>query len=162
MTAVNTWRIATESPHYKANSLCGTGAKQTGGRWNRKGMSAVYTSSNIALACLETLVHLGAASLPLNRYLVRIDIPPNVWAKRMELSPSDVPVGWDAEPAGMASLDVGDLWLKAQKHPILVIPSVIVPEERNVIINPDHSLSQGIHAQVIRKWLYDQRLNATT
>lgn len=121
-------------------------------------MAAVYTSSNIALACLETMVHLGAASLPLNRYLVRIEIPPNVWAKRMVLSPSDVPVGWDAEPAGMASLDVGDLWIKEQKHPILLIPSVIVPEESNVIINPDHPLSQSINARAIRKWLYDQRL----
>ena len=125
-------------------------------------MAAVYTSSNIALACLETLVHLGAASLPLNRYLVRIDIPSNVWARRLVISQAHAPVGWNAEPAGMASLDLGDLWLKEQKHPVLVIPSVIVPEETNVIINPDHPLSQNIKATALRQWLYDQRLNGVT
>ena len=158
MTLVHTWRIATESPNFKANSLCGTGAKNSGGRWNRKGVAAVYSSSNIALACLETLVHIGAESLPLNRYLVRIDIPAKVWAKRLEISQADAPVGWDAEPAGMASLDFGDRWIKEGQHPILVIPSAIVAEENNVIINPGHALCQGISATALRKWLYDLRL----
>ena len=159
MKNIQVWRIATEAPTFKADSLCGTGAKDSGGRWNRKGTPVLYSSSNIALACLETLVHLGASDLPLNRYLICIDIPETVWKRRLELNAKQVPVGWDAQPAGMTSLDLGDEWLKSAEHPILVVPSAIVAEESNVLINPRHKLSRNIKSKALRKWHYDSRLS---
>lgn len=98
------WRIATDTPTYEADDLTGAGAKITGGRWNEKGVAVVYCAGNISLAAMETLVHLGAGGLPLNRYLVRIDIPDDLWAAAEWLDASTAPVGWDALPAGRASI----------------------------------------------------------
>ena len=118
----------------------------------------LYTSTNIALACLETAVHLKQRGLPLNRYLVKITVPLDTWKMRETMAAADLPVGWDALPEGKVSLDVGDTWLAGGAAPLLVVPSVIVPEEHNVLINPAHALSKGIVAAKVRKWLYDPRL----
>ncbi len=64
------WRIGTDTRSWQAHDLSGKGAEVTGGRWNAKGTPVVYASEARALACLETLVHLNAGGLPLNRYLV--------------------------------------------------------------------------------------------
>lgn len=148
------WRIAASTPKYEAADLSGAGAKNTGGRWNSAGMAVTYSSMSIALAVHETIVHLRSAGLPLNRYLVRIDVPDDVWAARQVLAP---PVGWDALPAGMTSVQAGDAWLQGKASALLVVPSVIVPEESNVLINPAHPEAARITAAALRKWLYDPR-----
>jgi RES domain-containing protein len=148
------WRIAATTPKYVADDLSGAGAKNTGGRWNPVGMAITYTSENIALAVLETVVHLRSGGLPLNRYLVRIDVPDDVWAARQVCKP---PVGWDAMPAGMNSMQTGEAWLLSKASALLVVPSVIVPEENNVLINPLHLDAARITATALRKWHYDPR-----
>jgi RES domain-containing protein len=156
---VSLWRIATDTPDYTADDLTGKGAEVTGGRWNRKGTAVLYTSTNIALACLETVVHLNASGrLPLNRYLVELIVPNSEWAARSTASPSSLPLGWDAEPAGMISLDFGTNWLASKKTLLLQIPSVIVPEEANILINPAHPAASTVTATKRRRWLYDPRL----
>lgn len=155
---ITLWRIAVDAPQYTADDLTGAGAKATGGRWNRKGRAVLYTSTSAALACLETVVHSKMGSLPMNRYLVRITLPLDAWSTRAEHTAQSLPVGWDALPEGKVSLDTGDAWLAAGDSPVLAVPSVIVPEERNVLINPEHALCQGITAQKLRKWYYDPRL----
>jgi RES domain-containing protein len=158
---VAVWRIATDTPDYTADDLTGAGAKASGGRWNRKGTAVVYASGSAALACLETLVHLGASALPLNRYLVRIEIPDEVFARRMvvdELAPAARRVGWDAEPAGKVSLDLGGAWAAGAGAAVLEVPSVILPEEANFLINPGHPDAAGIRAAKLRRFDYDRRL----
>jgi RES domain-containing protein len=152
------WRIATDTPEYEAHDLGGKGAEKTGGRWNRPGRPVVYSASSVALACLETVVHLNAAGLPLNRFLVRIEVPDELWQARRTLTPADLPVGWSAIPEGKVSLDIGDGWLQDARTALLAVPSVIVPEESNVLINPLHPQAAGIHAAKVRPWFYDQRL----
>lgn len=148
------WRIAATTSKYVANDLSGTGAKNTGGRWNSVGMAVTYSSESIALAVHETIVHIRSGGLPLNRYLVRIDVPDDVWSARQVLAP---PVGWDALPAGMVSVQAGDSWLLSKESALLEVPSVIVPEESNVLINPLHPDAARIAATVLRKWHYDSR-----
>lgn len=155
---VSVWRIATDAKTYLADDMTGTGAGLTGGRWNSEGRKVTYCASNRALACLETTVHLNAGGLPLNRYLVEISIPDDIWSAAEVHSTSTLSVGWDAEPASKTSMDFGDEWLRSARSALLVIPSVIVPEELNVLINPDHSDSGLLSAKKIRKWLYDPRL----
>lgn len=152
------WRIATDTPFYVADDLTGTGAKITGGRWNSPGNAMLYCAESIALACLETMVHLGAGGLPLNRYLVRIDIPDAVWLSRQALTAATAPVGWDALPAGMVSIRNGDQWLAGAASALLSVPSTIVPEELNVLINPVHPDAKLIVAHKLRRWLYDPRV----
>lgn len=152
------WRIATEGREFRANDLTGTGAERSGGRWNRPGLAVVYTSSSIALACLETVVHLGAAGLPLNRYLVRIDVPDDVWQAQELRTRDALPPEWDAIPEGSTSLDVGDAWLRSRRSALLAVPSVVVPEELNVLLNPAHPDAARISAHTLRRWHYDGRL----
>jgi RES domain-containing protein len=152
------WRIATDTPTYQADDLSGAGAKATGGRWNETGISIVYTSETRALACLETVVHLSAGGLPLNRYLVEITIPDEVWANAQVNPPVSLRVGWDAEPAGQVSIQFGTDWARSKKSALLVVPSAIVPEESNILIDPEHRDSARITATKRRKWLYDPRL----
>lgn len=152
------WRIATDTKTYDADDLSGAGAQTTGGRWNPPGTPLVYTSQTQALACLETIVHLNAGGLPLNRYLVAITIPPAVWGAARTETATTLKVGWDADPAGRTSVQLGQAWIKSNASALLLVPSVIVPDEYNVLINPLHPHSKTITAVKIRKWLYDPRL----
>lgn len=153
------WRIATDTPDYTAEDLSGAGALHGGGRWNRKGEAMLYTASSVALACLETIVHLAGGDLPLNRYLVRVDVPETVWKQARFMPAESAPVGWDAIPTGKVSLDVGGNWLADPKAPaLLCVPSVIVPEEFNVLVNPLHPDAARIRATKVRKWTYDARV----
>lgn len=152
------WRIATDTRDYEADDLSGAGARITGGRWNDKGVAMVYGATSRALACLETIVHLNAGGLPLNRYLVEIDIPDAVWAAAQVETASSLAVGWDAEPCGRVSIAFGSSWTVAKSSALLLVPSVIVPEEVNVLINPAHADAATITARKLRKWLYDPRL----
>ena len=156
--SVTVWRIATDTKTYEADDLSGAGAKATGGRWNAPGDALVYASETQALACLETVVHLNAGGLPLNRYLVGVTIPDAVWGAARTEGVGSLPVGWDADPSGRASIQFGSAWIRSGACSLLRVPSVIVPDEYNVLINPLHPGSRGISARKIRKWLYDPRL----
>lgn len=149
------WRIATEAPDYAANDLSGTGASLTGGRWNSVGTPVVYCAINIALATIETVHYIKVGSMPYNRYLVRIDIPDDVWAACQVLAP--LPGGWDAVPPGISARTAGDAWIASGSSALLRVPSVIVPEEDNVLINPQHGDAAAIHATTVKRWIYDPR-----
>lgn len=151
------WRIASDTPDYDADDAAGTGARITGGRWNRKGAAVLYTSASRALACLETVVHLGDAGLPLNRYLVEVTVRDADWAAREVFDPRPN-VGWDAEPAGIVSLDWGTAWVKNGRSLLAEVPSVIVPEESNVLVNPGHPNAKRVVVRKVRRWLFDSRL----
>ena len=153
---VAVWRIAIDTPDYTADDLTGKGARQSGGRWNRLGTPMVYAASSISLACLETVVHLGTHDLPLNRYLVRVEVPDDVWSSTAQFDARNV--GWDAIPAGKVSLDAGETWAARRSSALFVVPSVIIPEETNILINPRHKDASRIIARKIRRWTYDARL----
>ena len=152
------WRIAADTPAYGADDRMGIGAKLSGGRWNSKGNPILYCADSIALAALETLVHLQADSLPLHRYLVRFEIPDSIWKARVQLAPESAPDGWDACFPGFSSVDHGNRWLADATSALLCVPSVIVPEECNILVNPLHSDTASINVAKRRHWHYDGRL----
>lgn len=155
---VQVWRIAADTLDYEAHDLSGKGAEQTGGRWNRKGTPLVYASICRALACLESVVHLSSGdALPLNRYLVQITIPLALWDSRIVFTPEHY-VGWDAEPAGKVSIDWGNGWVQAKTGLLAEVPSVIIPEEQNVLINPNHPDAAKLASTKVRRWTYAPRL----
>lgn len=151
------WRIATDTPDYLADDISGAGAKLTGGRWNRAGTPMLYCAGSIALACLETVVHLKLDGLPLSRYLVAIEVPKSVWDAAALIDPSSH-VGWDALPHGKVSLDAGDQWVASSASLLCRVPSVIVPREDNVLINPRHGDVTRLKFRKLEKWTYDSRL----
>ncbi|HMN20716.1 MAG TPA: RES family NAD+ phosphorylase [Ottowia sp.] len=151
------WRIATDTPDYTADDLDGKGAERVGGRWNARGTPLVYASSSRALACLETVVHLGGGvALPLNRYLVRLDVPADLWATRTVFDAA-AQVGWDALPPGRISIAWGTAWVQAGVSCLAEVPSVVVPEESNLLLNPRHPDAGRVSARKLRRWLYDPR-----
>lgn len=101
----------------------------------------VYTAAHRSLAILEVLVHVkggggmgsAAISAPFHIYAVSFDA-----TLLEELPISSLSSGWDSEPPTAASQSLGDAWGSAAKSPILDVPSVIVPEERNYVLNPNH------------------------
>lgn len=155
---VAVWRIAVEAPAYTANDLSGMGAKLTGGRWNSIGTPVLYCASSIALATLETVHYLRAGGLPFNRYLVRVDIPDALWRARQTLDP--LPGGWDAIPAGATARAAGDAWIASNSAALLLVPSVLVPDGSNVLVNPRHPDAAGIVATTVKRWHYDPRFFA--
>jgi RES domain-containing protein len=154
---ITLWRIGADTPGYEAHDTSGKGAETSGGRWNRVGTPMLYTSTSRALACLETIVHLGGDTLPLNRYLVQVKVPIAAWKAALVVDPARL-VGWDAVPAGKASLDWGTSWAGAKSTLVARVPSIIVPEELNVLINPLHPDATNRRAVKVRKWLYEARL----
>ena len=157
---MNLWRIAAQTRRHAADDLSGAGAAANPGRWNDEGQPIVYAAPTIAMAVLETAAHVDAAGLPLNRFLVRIEVPDHAWAAREELGPADLPPAWAAIPAGMASVDVGARWLAALRSLVLLVPSVIVPEERVALVNPAHPAAAKVRARVLRLFEYDRLFRA--
>lgn len=155
--AVRLWRIAADTPDHQADDLGGKGAERSGGRWNRAGTPMVYASTSRALACLETLVHLARNPLPLNRSLVEITVSAAAWSAAVEFDAA-ARIGWDVEPAGKVSLDWGTQWAASARTLLARVPSVIVPEEFNVLINPAHAGIGEVRARKVRRWWYDLRL----
>jgi RES domain-containing protein len=152
------WRLAVESRQIAADDLSGQGSARSGGRWNSPGEPVVYAASSISLACLETIVHLGGDDpLPLVRWLLELRIPPLHWEARTVFHAAEHP-GWDARPWGPVSEVWGTAWLHSRSSLLAEVPSVIVPEEANVLINPVHPAISALSLRKVRRWRYDTRL----
>ena len=162
---ISIWRIASQGLTWKGNDLSGSGAARYPGRWNSLDRPIVYSSSSIALACLETVVHLaGDDPLPFPRQLVRITIPRHHWEQRKMFANEELS-GWDSAPtpehAENKFADTrawGDDWLLGLKSLLAELPSVIVPEETNLLLNPRHPAHGELKAEIVRPWFYDARL----
>jgi len=150
------WRVATETREYRANDLSGAGAARDPGRWNAAKEPVVYCAPTIAIAVLETAAHVDDSGLPLNKYLVEIQVPESVWALREELVVKALPTTWGAIPAGAASVEIGSRWLSSLRSPLLLVPSVIVPEESVSLINPRHPGATKITARAVRRFEYNR------
>ena len=155
---VSLWRVAADTPLWTAEDMAGKGAAHKGARWNNAGEHVTYAASSISLAAWETRAHFGrGAKLPWNRFLVRVDVPDDVWAAR-ELMSRPPAVGWDAIPEGLVSRAAGSAWLRSGRTALLAVPSVIIAEEDNILINPEHLDAGRIIAKKVRRFVYDHRI----
>lgn len=150
------WRIATKTKPYSADDLSGAGAAKNPGRWNAATEPVIYCAPTLAMAVLETAAHIDDSGLPLNKFVVQIQAPDAVWAQREEAAVAVLPATWNAIPAGGGSGKFGSDWLASLRTPILVLPSVIVPEELIVLINPRHRAATGITAKTLRRFEHNQ------
>lgn len=154
------WRIAAETRKYGADDLSGAGAAKSPGRWNDDGQPALYAAPTIAIAVLETAAHIDDCGLPLNRYLVRLEVPDRVWTARDVMDVSRLSISWAAIPAGRVSVQAGGAWLRGMTASILEVPSVIVPEEPAAVINPMHPDAKTISARIVRLFEYNRLFRA--
>lgn len=120
----------------RRHDLSGHGAYLFGGRWNLPGRAVLYTASQRALAVLELLVHLPAKDLPDDMYLLTLDVPDDV--SREELFPADLPADWQRLSVPQPTAAIGQRWLESGRTLALRVPSVVVPDEHNLLLNPAH------------------------
>jgi len=134
---VRLWRVIL--PRRAGEALSGEGARRFGGRWNRQGQAAVYTSTTASLAMLEWLAHVDAADAPPELVAIAYELPDDEAFTRMGMS--ELPTGWRASPAPEDLRRIGIEWLDAGETVALVVPSVVLPlgDEQNVVLNPAHS-----------------------
>ena len=121
------------------NDLTGVGARIYGGRWNHKGTSVIYTSKNRSLATVEYLVHVPLSIVPTNLRIACLEIPNRITPK--EISIPDLPPKWRYYPAPPESAELGTKWALANDSLLLRIPSAVVEDEYNILINPMHHTS---------------------
>lgn len=147
------WRIAKAK---RAADLSGLGAALEGGRWNDQEVPAVYMGLTPAICCLETFVHAaGEPTYPLKITCFELPDDPALY---LEVAGSQLPAGWNSQPADRPSMDFGTTWLKAKTHLGLIVPSAVLPLERNVVINPNHSAIEQITVVETYDFLYDPRM----
>lgn len=124
------------SPHKSLKAaFIGEGAKQFGGRWNRPGTPIIYAASTLSLAVLEVLVHLDPDLFP-RHYSFEIEISDDVVVSALEQS---LPENWRTYPAPESLQDIGSVWATENSSVALRVPSVIVPNEFNWLLNPTHA-----------------------
>ena len=149
------WRISKQQ--YAQQSLSGEGAKLLGGRWNFPGWAVVYTSSSLALAALETFVHLPSPLiLPKNLVAVEIEIPEQLSRENINLK--KLPKDWQNSSAPESLKVLGTAWLKKNISAILETPSAIIPSEVNYLLNPAHAEFQLVKIISTLPFEYDPRL----
>ncbi|QVL53648.1 MAG: RES family NAD+ phosphorylase [Cyanobium sp. M30B3] len=147
------WRL---SKARYAGDLTGQGAARDGQRWNQPGQRAVYLGMTPEITVLEVLVHLnGVLSAPLA--LCGYDVPdtPGLIA---EADPIALPAGWNAIHHGHASATFGGDWLRVGEQLGLVLPSVVVPQARNLLLNPLHPAMAQVALVHQEAFQLDQRL----
>jgi RES domain-containing protein len=148
------YRIAQEK---YADDLSGNGARLYGGRWNSEGLFAVYTSSSRSLALLETLAHTPAKMLNEKVYmLITLSVPDTL--KPEELDRQKLTAGWDAPDTPPLTKKLGDKFLKAKSGLLLALPSVLMPEELNYMINPLHKGIKKLKLVNKRRISFDGRV----
>jgi RES domain-containing protein len=138
-----------------AQDLSGTSARLFGGRWNPKGQAVLYTSENRALAALEFLVHLEATAPPEDFNLLTITLPDGL--QETTYSAAALPKGWNDYPY-KTSVQIGKKWIKEGKTMLLKVPSTIIQQEYNVLLNPLHSAFLEVRLLSIEPFGFDARL----
>lgn len=128
--------------------LDGRGGLFASGRWHTPRRVVVYTSSSLALASLEVLVHCDIDLVPKDLVAVEISIPDDLRIKAIPLA--KFPHNWRKYPAPRALQKLGDGWLDGVSTCVLRVPSAVIPSESNFILNPKHTDMPKI--KVVRKF----------
>ena len=148
------WRICREP--YAAFS--GEGARRFGGRWNSRGVPMVYASTSLALAAIELFVHLEPGQAPDDLVYVSALLPEGESARTLQ--PSDLPPAWWTDNA--ATRDLGDAWIQAlpatRSSLAMLVPSVPIRAEWNVILNPLHPRSSELQLDPPQPFIFDARM----
>lgn len=134
-------------------ALDGEGARRYGGRWNAPGAAVVYASAHLSLAVLELLVHTDADLLPETLYSLAIDIPDRVKIFRPAL-----PKNWRTPPQAEHLRAIGASWLQTAQGAVMAVPSAVLPQEENILINPLHPDAKRIKLAAKQRFHLDKRL----
>jgi len=134
--------------------LSGIGAKLYGSRWNSAGKPMLFTAQTISLALLETLVHLDRMEIPPDYRLLHIKIPDSL--SIAEISASRLKLKWEEDFD--YTRFIGTEFLSADKSAILKVPSALIPDEFNFLLNPLHKDFDKVTIVKSTVFKFDNRL----
>lgn len=140
-------------PHGRHPIYSGEGAGLTEGRWHDKGQEVIYASEHYSTAMLEKLAHYNGV-LPPHQHFMEIEIPVGT---SYEVVTKDSLPNWHL-PDSLAARTFGSLWIDAARTAILIVPSYVAREERNILINPRHADAKAIRARLETPVCWDDRL----
>lgn len=137
-----------------ADDLSGNGARLYGGRWNSEGKPMVYLASSRSLAVLESLAHLVPTNIPNDFLILNIEVPDDF----LEIPENVLPDNWNEYPEQHIVKQIGNSFLQRNEHLLLKVPSALVPEEFNYLLNPLHPKATKV--KIINKapFRFDDRL----
>jgi RES domain-containing protein len=121
---------------FAASPFDGEGSYRFGGRWSRPGTRVAYASEHLSLALLEYLANLDPSDTPNDLVVARAEVPAHL--SRLEIKVPELPLDWTKFPAPNALADIGDAFIRAATAVLLIVPSALVPGERNFLLNPAH------------------------
>ncbi|MFT4061228.1 MAG: RES family NAD+ phosphorylase [Edaphocola sp.] len=136
------------------SDLSGTGAAVYGGRWNSEGVHILYTAGSGALAMLESLVHFGGRIVG-DYCQMAIEIPET---GILSVSEAELPANWREHPAPNELRIMGNKFIEGGKYLAMSVPSVLVPNELNYLLNPAHNDFKKVQVLLKNKIRFDERL----
>jgi RES domain-containing protein len=151
------WRICREP--FAAEAFSGEGARRFGGRWNSRGVPMVYASTSLALAAIELFVHLEPGQAPTDLVYLSAILPDGEPARTLERA--ELPPEWwtDNIASGPGSTrDLGDTWMRDRSSLALMVPSVPIRVEWNVLINPHHPRVAELQIGSPKPFVFDARM----
>lgn len=145
------WRIS----NYE--TLDGIGGMLAAGRWHSKGHEIVYCAPDPSTALLEVLAHTGefeVDDIPSTYKYLKIQVPDDIAVETISLT--DLPAHWQNDVT--MTCRIGDEWLTSARTALLSVPSVIVPETRNMLLNPKHLQKERLRILKAISYPLDSRL----
>jgi RES domain-containing protein len=147
------WRIVKK--RYAVNAFDGEGARLFGGRWSSPGVTVVYVASTRPLAVLEMAVHLDRSTLLASFVLLPCEFDERLLTT---LDKADLPVHWRRDPAPPELAVIGNAWVTAARAAVLAVPSAIIEDETNFLLNPAHPDFSKIRIGDPQAFEFDPRL----
>jgi RES domain-containing protein len=148
------WRLC-RAP-YAAEAFSGEGARRFGGRWNSRGVPMVYASTSLALAAIELFVHLEPGQAPDDLVCISALLPEGEPA--LTLHSAELPTAWWTDSAADATRDLGDGWIAGHSSLALLVPSVPIRSEWNVLANPLHPRIVELRIDPPQPFVFDARM----
>lgn len=125
-------------------------------RWNSNKVEIIYTSSSRSLACLENVVHCSQLALARNFRLLTIEIPDEIVPEVTLLD--SLPADWREFNRMIITQQIGSAWIEDKKSCVMRVPSSIIPEEYNFLINPAHEDFYKIGILKVEGFMFDERI----
>lgn len=147
------WRIVKK--RFAGAAFDGEGAAAFGGRWNSPGVQVVYVASTRSLAALEMAVHLDRSAL-----LASFVFIPCEFDERLvtAIERRTLPADWRRDPPPAQLAGLGDAWVKSGRSALLSVPSAVIEEEPNFLLNPGHGDFGRIRIGKPQDFVFDRRL----
>jgi RES domain-containing protein len=142
-------------PRHATAAFDGEGARLHGGRWNSPGTRVAYASDSIALGALEVLAHLQSSAVLQAYSLVSLQFPED---SVEALETAALPSRWRRFPSPPENQAIGDRWVAEGRSLILRVPSALIPDASNFLINPSHPGFSAVMVGRPERFAFDPRL----